>query len=129
LESVFLAYSFPMEELFRTGKVRPDTAAVVTAPPYPEKYLPLYRALAECCAKAKIPLVAVMSPHAYLPEILGLMMPYLKYLWTMAYLVPGGQSATNFPVNVNIGRKPFRLLVRLDDLVSQFLGGSPERTV
>lgn len=117
-----------MEDLFESG-VNPD--AVITDLPYPKKFLPLYGELAKRCAKAKVPLVAVMCGQSYLPEIMNLMTPHLKYLWTMAYLVPGGQSATQWETNVNIGWKPVLLFgelsSRIGDVVSSDVNDNDKR--
>ena len=95
-----------MEELFISG-IRPQL--VVTDPPYPEKHLHLYGELARCCAAAKVPLMAAMCGQSYLPEILALMTPHLKYIWTMAYLTPGGQVVQMWDRKINTFWKPVLL--------------------
>jgi len=54
-------------DLFRSG-IKPD--AVITDPPYPKEFLGAFSELAESCKLAKVPLVAVMSGQAHLPEVL-----------------------------------------------------------
>ena len=73
-----------MEELLANSK---GIDCIITDPPYPKEFIPLYGALAK--ASASVPLVAVMCGQSYLPEILRLMCEHLKYRWTLAYLTPG----------------------------------------
>ena len=91
-------------ELFRSG-IKPD--AVVTDPPYPKEFLPVYSELAE--AAANVPLVAVMVGQSYLPEVLRRLCEHLRYRWTLAYLTPGGQAVQQWPVKVNTFWKPVLL--------------------
>jgi hypothetical protein len=91
-------------ELFASG-IKPD--AVITDPPYPEKFLPVFSELAEACKD--VPLVAVMVGQSYLPEVLRRLCEHLKYRWTMAYLTPGGQAVQQFPAKVNTFWKPILL--------------------
>jgi len=91
-------------ELFASG-IKPD--AVITDPPYPEKFLPVFSELAEACKD--VPLVAVMVGQSYLPEVLRRLCEHLKYRWTLAYLTPGGQAVQQFPAKVNTFWKPVLL--------------------
>ena len=93
-------------ELFASG-IKPD--AVITDPPYPKEYLHLFNVLAESCAAAAVPLVAVMSGQTYLPEVMQMLCKHLKYRWALAYLTPGGQAVQQFPVKVNCFWKPVLL--------------------
>lgn len=93
-------------ELFASG-IRPD--AVITDPPYPEEFLPVFTELAEGCKAADVPLVAVMSGQTYLPEVLRRLFEHLRYRWTLAYLTPGGQAVQQFPAKVNCSWKPVLL--------------------
>jgi site-specific DNA-methyltransferase (adenine-specific) len=94
------------EALFASG-VRPD--AVITDPPYPREFLPVFSELAEACKAAKVPLVAVMSGQTYLPEVLARLCRHLRYRWTLAYLTPGGQAVQQFAEKVNAAWKPVLL--------------------
>lgn len=89
-----------MQELLVSG-VEPDV--LVTDPPYPREYLPLYGELARL--SSKVPTVAVMCGQSYLPEILAEMSKHLKYRWTMAYLTPGGE-VTQWQARVKAQWKP-----------------------
>lgn len=83
--------------------------AIVTDPPYPREYLPLYRTLAEQAARVLKDggVLAVMCGQSYLPELLQLMdVPGLSYRWTIAYLTPGGQATQVFPRKVETFWKP-----------------------
>ena len=90
-------------DLFRSG-IKPDV--VITDPPYPKEFLGAFSELAESCKKARVPLVAVMSGQAYLPEVLRRLCEHLSYRWTLAYLTPGGQAVQHFPAKVNTFWKP-----------------------
>jgi site-specific DNA-methyltransferase (adenine-specific) len=48
----------------------------------------------------------VMCGQSWLPQILTDMAAEINYLWTAAYLTPGGQSAQVFPRKVNTFWKP-----------------------
>lgn len=90
-------------ELFASG-IKPD--AVITDPPYPKEYLHLFNGLAESCAFASIPLVAVMTGQSYLPDVMQMLCRHLKYRWTLAYLTPGGQAVQQWNAKVNASWKP-----------------------
>jgi hypothetical protein len=93
-----------MRELFESG-IKPD--AVITDPPYPKEFLYLYEELAQLTKY--VPLVAAMCGQMFLPEILQMMTKHLQYRWTIAYLLPGGQSARVWPRKVNPFWKPVLL--------------------
>lgn len=91
-------------DLFASG-ITPD--AVITDPPYPERFLPVFSELSKACKN--IPLVAVMVGQSYLPEVLRRLCEHLTYRWTLAYLTPGGQSVQQFSAKVNTFWKPVLL--------------------
>jgi len=93
-------------DLFGSG-VRPD--AVITDPPYPEEFLPVFTELAEGCKLAGVPLVAVMSGQSYLPEVMRRLCEHLRYRWTLAYMTPGGQAVQQWQAKVNTFWKPVLL--------------------
>lgn len=81
--------------------------AIITDPPYPVEYLPVYGELARVAAnilKPGAPLV-VMVGHAHLPEILNLMAPHIQYLWTLAYITPAN-TARVFSAKALVNWKP-----------------------
>jgi len=82
--------------------------AIITDPPYPREYLSLYGELAQGAARV-LRLggsMLVMVGQSYLPDILALMTPHVRYHWTVAYLTPGGQSAQLWQRRVNTFWKP-----------------------
>jgi len=95
-----------MQELFESG-IKPDV--VITDPPYPKEFLPLYDELAQCCNFHKVPVVAVMCGQSYLPQIIEMMCRHLVYRWTFAYLTPGGQAVQQWSKKINTFWKPVLL--------------------
>jgi ParB-like chromosome segregation protein Spo0J len=88
---------------------------ILTDPPYPEEYLPLFSDLAAQAMRWLKPggTLAVMSGQAYLPEVFErLSSAGLDYRWTMAYLTPGGQSVQIFPRKVNTFWKPILVFTK-----------------
>ena len=65
--------------------------AIITDPPYPQTYLPLYGTLAQLAADVLKPggSLLVMTGRYYLPEIFALMTPHIRYHWTLCYWMPG----------------------------------------
>jgi site-specific DNA-methyltransferase (adenine-specific) len=93
-------------ELFASG-IRPD--AVITDPPYPQEFLPVFSELAEGCNAAGVPIVAVMSGQSYLPEVMQRLCEHLRYRWMLAYMTPGGQAVQQWQAKVNTSWKPVLL--------------------
>ena len=89
---------------------------IITDPPYPEEFLSVYEELAHLAAYALKPggSLVVMVGQSYLPTILSLMTPIIRYHWTVAYLTPGGQSAQLWQRNVNTFWKPLLWFVNGD---------------
>jgi len=87
---------------------------IMTDPPYPEEYLPLYEDLAKVGAELLKPggSMLVMVGQSYLPEIFNLMTPHIKYHWTVAYLTPGGKSVQLWKRKVNTFWKPVLWFVK-----------------
>ena len=86
-----------------------DVDAIITDPPYPREYLPLLTDLTEWASKVLAPggVMAVMFGQSYLPEAIArLSSGPLPYLWTMAYLTPGGQAVQVWDRKVNTFWKP-----------------------
>ncbi|MDT7807998.1 MAG: hypothetical protein QOJ70_1811 [Acidobacteriota bacterium] len=65
--------------------------AIITDPPYPQSYLPLYGTLAQLAANVLKPggSLLVLTGRYYLPEIFALMTPHIRYHWTLCYWMPG----------------------------------------
>ena len=86
---------------------------VITDPPYPQQYLPLYSALSHVCARVLKPggAAIVMTGQTYLPEVLRRLSECLQYYWTMSYLTPG-QSPNLMHRKVNTQWKPLIWLTK-----------------
>lgn len=83
--------------------------AIVTDPPYPAEFVPLFADLAALAARILKPggLCAVMVGQSYLPDVYRLMTrDDLNYHWTLAYLTPGGQATQLWQRKVNTFWKP-----------------------
>jgi len=68
--------------------------AIITDPPYPEEYIPLFDRLGEFASyalKEGAPCV-VMTGQAYLGEYINLLSKSLQYHWTLAYVLPGATA-------------------------------------
>lgn len=81
---------------------------IITDPPYPAEYLPVYDDLARVAEHVLKPggLAVVMVGQTYLPEIMASLNRHLTYHWTAAYLTPGGQAVQQFARKVNTFWKP-----------------------
>ncbi len=95
---------------FRKAPIAENTIDwIITDPPYPQSYLPLYRDLALFAQRVLRPgggLLAMVG-QSYLPEIFRLMsVEGLQYNWTLCYLTPGGQSPQLWQRKVNTFWKP-----------------------
>lgn len=99
------------------GSIEPGSVdIIITDPPYPREFLPLYGMLAQE-AKRILPVggsLVVMVGQSYLPEILAQMTPYMRYHWTCSYLTPGGQSVQLWDRKVNAFWKPLLWFVNGD---------------
>ena len=86
---------------------------VITDPPYPQQYLPLYSALSRVCARVLKPggAAIVMVGQTYLPEVLRRLSERLQYYWIMSYLTPG-QSPNLMHRKVNTQWKPLVWLTK-----------------
>lgn len=89
---------------------------IITDPPYPKEYLPLYGWLAEAAARV-LPngwnLLAMAGP-SYLPEILSAMSAAIRYHWTVGYVTLGGQASQIWPRKVIANWKPVLWFVNGD---------------
>jgi site-specific DNA-methyltransferase (adenine-specific) len=80
---------------------------IITDPPYPKEYLPLYETLAIRANDwlKEGGLLVAMCGQSYLNEIYAMMSKHLTYYWTACYLTPGACAAMR-QVNVNTQWKP-----------------------
>lgn len=67
---------------------------ILTDPPYPKEFLPLWTDLALFAKRVLKPtgMLAAMSGQTHLPEVYARLGEHLTYRWTMAYLIPGGAN-------------------------------------
>lgn len=75
----------------RTWNVPRQYDFIITDPPYPKEYLPLWETLAIRAKEWLKPggLLIAMSGQSYLNEIYAMFDKHLKYYWTGSYLTPG----------------------------------------
>lgn len=80
---------------------------IITDPPYPKEFLPLWETLAIHADEFLKPggLLIAMSGQSYLDEIYAMMSKHMDYYWTASYLTPG-QPTPLRQVNVNSTWKP-----------------------
>lgn len=78
---------------------------IITDPPYPKEFIPLYGKFAKAAKESSIPIVAVMCGQTYFPTILADMCKYLEYRWLLCYLTPGG-TLQQFSEKAMCGWKP-----------------------
>lgn len=100
---------------FRTADVDDECADwIITDPPYPAQYLPLYSDLSCFAARVLKPggSLIVMSGQSYLPEIINRLSEHMDYHWCLSYLTPGGQAPHLFQKNVNTFWKPLLWFVK-----------------
>lgn len=89
---------------------------IITDPPYPREFLPLFGVLAQEASRILAPggSLVVMVGQSYVPEIIALMTPHMRYNWTLAYLTLGAQSAQLWQRKVNTFWKPLLWFVNGD---------------
>lgn len=88
---------------------------IITDPPYPKEYLPLYGTLAERAQEWLKPdgLLIAMCGQSYLDQVINLMSMYLDYYWTACYLLPG-QPTPLRQRQVNTSWKPLLIFGNLN---------------
>lgn len=89
---------------------------IITDPPYPKEFLPLYEDLSKVAARVLKDggSLICMAGQSYLPEVIRLLSTSLNYHWCLSYLTPGGQSAQLFQRRVNTFWKPVLWFVKGD---------------
>jgi len=103
----------PIEEV---GAEIPDESVdwIITDPPYPKEYLPLYEQLskfAERVLKPRGSLICMVG-QSYLPQLTQLLGTHLTYQWILSYLTPGGQAVQLWDRKVNTFWKPLLWYVK-----------------
>lgn len=81
---------------------------IITDPPYPAEYIPLYGELSKVAARVlkQNGSLIVMCGQSYLPQVIDRLRGEMNYHWCMAYVTPGGQSPSLFQKKVNTFWKP-----------------------
>lgn len=100
---------------FRAAEIEDASVdLIVTDPPYPREFLPLYADLARRAKRVLKPggLLVAMVGQSYLPEVLAAFSAHLSYHWMLAYLTPGGQAPHLHQRNVNTFWKPILIYVK-----------------
>jgi len=89
---------------------------IITDPPYPKEFLPLYSILAKCAAEWLKPggLLIAMCGQSYLDEIINEICNHLEYYWMGAYLTPKIPTPLR-QKQVNTTWKPLLMFVRPSD--------------
>jgi hypothetical protein len=79
----------------RTAKLDERVDAIITDPPYPKEYLPLWDALGRFAAQnLKIGgVLLAMTPASYLPQIIEALGTHLTYQWILACELPGASAS------------------------------------
>lgn len=105
--------------------------AVVTDPPYPAEFLPLFTDLAVLAKRVLKPggICAVMIGQSYLPQIAAMLDEHLTYHWTLAYLTPGGQAVQVWQRKVNTFWKPILVYTNGGEYKGDWLGDVAESKV
>jgi len=86
---------------------------IITDPPYPKEFLPLWEILAQRANQwlKEGGLLIAMSGQSYLDEIYSMMSKHMEYYWTASYLTPG-QPTPLRQVNVNSTWKPLLIYAK-----------------
>src|SRR3990167_4193715 len=95
---------------------------IITDPPYPKEYLPLYESLAIRATEwlKDGGLLIAMCGQSYLDIIYQSMSKYIDYYWTACYLTPG-QPTPLRQINVNTTWKPV-LVFRKNEYKGKIFG-------
>ena len=81
---------------------------IITDPPYPREYIPLYGDLSLLASRVLKPggSLVVMIGQSYMPEVIELLGQHMSYYWVMPYLTPGGGAPLLYQKRVNTFWKP-----------------------
>ena len=91
-------------------EILPDIRAdvIITDPPYPKEFLPLYGDLS-AIAHEILPdggSVLAMAGQSYFPDVMRLLSEHLTYQWCVAFTTPGAQASQIWPRKVITFWKP-----------------------
>jgi site-specific DNA-methyltransferase (adenine-specific) len=87
---------------------------IITDPPYPKEFLPLYSDLSSFSDKVLKDggSLICMSGQSYLPEVINRLSEKLCYRWCVAYMTPGGQATQIWPKKINTFWKPLLIFTK-----------------
>ena len=100
---------------FRAVQLEAESVdSIITDPPYPHEYIPLYESLSLLSHLVLKPggSLLVMVGQSYLPEIISALAKHLEFHWVIAYLTPGGQAAQIWQRRINTFWKPILWFVK-----------------
>lgn len=99
-----------------------DVDVIITDPPYPREFVPLFGDLSALAAKVLRPggILAVMTGQSWLPDYMAELGRYMRYRWTCAYVVSGPRNRVH-AARVGTGWKPVLLFSRPGDEGHPFL--------
>ncbi len=104
----------------------PDNSVdfIITDPPYPREYIPLYGHLSKLAARVLKDggSALVMCGQSYLPQVMNELCKELTYHWTLCYLTPGGQSPSLWQKRTNTFWKPIIWLTK-GEYKGDYIGG------
>jgi len=97
------------------GDLRGQVDAIITDPPYPAEYVPLFGDLARIAAELLKPsgVLVVMAAHLYLYEYMTLLNQHLRYRWICVYHM-GDTKARVSAAKIAASWKPLLVYVRHD---------------
>lgn len=96
--------------------------AIITDPPYPGEYIPLFGDLSELAARILAPhgVLVAMTGQAWLRQYLEQLDKHLAYRWTAAYITQGPRTRVH-AAKVGTGWKPLLVYRRRDATDLPFL--------
>jgi site-specific DNA-methyltransferase (adenine-specific) len=113
LPSISDRYTLICDDLKNADVADESVDWIITDPPYPKEFLPVYDDLGAFAARVLKPggSLVCMIGQSYLPEILKALSGYLTYHWIAAYLTPGSSTQV-WQRRVNTNWKPLLWFTR-----------------
>jgi site-specific DNA-methyltransferase (adenine-specific) len=96
--------------------------AIITDPPYPQEFIPLFGDLSELASRVLAPngVLVVMAGQWWMREYLAELDRHMRYRWTAAYIAQGARTRVH-AAKVGTGWKPLFLYQRHDADQMRFL--------
>lgn len=96
--------------------------SIITDPPYPQEYIPLYGDLSELVARILAPhgVLVVMAGQWWAREYMAELDKHLAYRWTAAYIAQGARTRVH-AAKVGTGWKPLFIYQRRNAQSTRFL--------